>query len=171
MNLAAAAAIVVLLGSLFLLLLGKSSPVASFRETMARNSLQTEGHVVFESHELSKIRQWLQDRGVESHFDLPTMLQNGTAQGCRVVDWNGHKATMVCFFLQGGQHMDLFVMDRAGLPDFQDNGAPQFAKADGLMTAMWAKDGKVYMLTGQNQDDLEKVLLSTSTSLNRAKAI
>lgn len=170
MNLAAAAAILIVAGSLLLLLPEKLSPVASFRETMARDSLQTEGHVIFESHEMAEIQQWLQARGMESHFDLPAMLQSGTPQGCRVVDWNGHKATMICFFLQGGEHMDLFVMDRAGLPDFPDNGAPQFAGADGLMTAMWASGGKVYLLTGQSQDDLEKVLQSTSAAIKKTRA-
>jgi len=169
MNLAAAAVILLSLGIVLLLLPQKGAQIESFRETMARNSLQTEGHVVFESHDLAKIQQWLQDRGMESRFDLPTMLQSGTPQGCRVVDWDGHKATMVCFHLQDGQHMDLFVMDRTGLPDFPDNSAPQFASADGLMTTMWAKGGKLYLLTGQNQDDLEKVLQQTSTALKKLK--
>jgi hypothetical protein len=170
MNLAAAAAVLIALGSLLLLLPGKASSETSFREAMARDSLQTEDHVVFASHEMPKIRQWLQDRGLPSRIDLPAMLQSGTPQGCRRVDWNGHQATMVCFLLQGGQHMDLFVMDHAALPDFTDHAAPQFAGADGLMTAMWTGGGKVYLLTGQSQDDLEKVLQPTSTSLKKAKA-
>ena len=169
MNLAAAAAILLVTGCLLLLFSGKSSSVASFRETMARSSLQTEGHVVFASHELASIQQWLQDRGMDSHLDLPTMLQSGTPQGCRVVDWNGHKATMVCFRLQDGQHMDLFIMDSTSLPNFPNNGSPQFASADGLMTAMWAKGGKLYLLTGQSQDDLKKVLQPTTTALKRMK--
>jgi hypothetical protein len=74
------------------------------------------------------------------------------------VNWNGHQATMICFLLQDGKHLDLFVMDRAGLPDFPENGAPQFAQAGGLMTAMWASSQKVYLLTGQNKELLQKVL-------------
>jgi hypothetical protein len=159
MKLAAVAALLVLLGlAAFLLLPQKPGQLASFRETMARYFMQQQGHVAFESHDMAKIQQWLQDRGMETNFELPTALHSRPAQGCRVVDWNGRKATMICFILEDGEHMDLFVVDRAGLPDFPESRAPQFAKADGLMTATWAEAGKVYLLTGANKERLQKVL-------------
>jgi hypothetical protein len=52
-------------------------------------------------------------------------------------------------------------MDRTGLPNFPENGAPQFADADGLRTAMWAGGGKVYLLTGKNQAVLQKIVNHT----------
>ena len=160
MKLAAAAVILLSLGAIFLLLPRNPTQVASFRETMARSSAQTQEHVVFESHDIAKIQQWLQTRNMETNFDLPSTLQAGIAQGCRVVDWNGHQATMICFMVNG-EHMDLFVMDRAGLPVFPENGATQFASANGLMTAMWANGGKVYLLTGRDKEVLQKVLQQT----------
>ncbi|HTR42183.1 MAG TPA: hypothetical protein VMH87_11265 [Pseudomonadales bacterium] len=157
MKLAAALVILVSFGVVFLLLSQKPSPLASFRETMARSSAQMQEHVAFESHDFGKIQQWLQSRNLDTNFDLPAMLQAGIPQGCRTVDWNGSKATMICFFVNG-QHMDLFVIDRTGLPAFPENGAPQFAQANGLMTATWASGGKVYLLVGQNKELLQKVL-------------
>ncbi len=159
MRLAAIALIFVSLGAILLMIPQRPARLASFRDTMARSSLQTQEHVVFESHDIASIQRWLQSQNMQTNIDLPATLQagNGTAQGCRVVDWNGHQATMICF-LVNGEHMDLFVMDRAGLPDFPENGAPQFASADGLMTAMWAGGGKVYLLTGKNQATLQKIL-------------
>ncbi len=160
MKLAAAAVILLSLGAIFFLLRQRPAQVASFRETMARSSAQTQEHVAFESHDLAKIQQWLQGRSMQTNFDLPAALQAGIAQGCRVVNWNGRQATMICFMVNG-KHMDLFVMDRAGLPDFPANGAPQFASANGLITAMWAGGQKVYLLTGQNKELLQKVLQQT----------
>ncbi|HEV2328186.1 MAG TPA: hypothetical protein VGY56_05280, partial [Verrucomicrobiae bacterium] len=162
MKLAAIAIIIASLGAILLLIPQRPARLASFRDTMARSSLQTREHVEFESHDIASIQQWLQSKNMNAHFDLPATLQAGagTAQGCRVVDWNGHQATMICFIVNG-QHMDLFVMDSAGLPSFPENGAPQFADADGLMTATWAAGGKVYLLTGQNQSVLQKILLHT----------
>jgi uncharacterized membrane protein YbaN (DUF454 family) len=159
MKLAAVGLALAALGAILLLIPERPTQLASFRETMARSSLNTQGHVAFESHDIASIRQWLQGNNMQTNFDLPATLQaaTGTAQGCRVVDWNGHKATMVCFIVSG-QHMDLFVMDRAGLPDFPESGAPQFASAGSLMTAMWSGDGKVYLLTGQNEAVLQKIL-------------
>ena len=149
MKLAAAAAIVLLLGlSAYLLLPQKPAQLALFREKMVRYSMQEHGHITFESPDIAKIQQWLQDRGVDANFGLPGGLQGKPAQGCRVVDWNGQKATMVCFVLDTGEHVDFFVMDRAGLPGLPENGAPQFASANGLMTVTWAKGDKVYLMTG-----------------------
>ena len=160
MKLAAAAVILVSLGAIFLLLSRNPTQVASFRDAMARSSTETQEHVVFESHDIAKIQQWLQSKDMETNFDLPAALQAGVAQGCRMVNWNGHQATMICFMVNG-EHMDLFVMDRAGLPGFPESGSPQFASANGVMTAMWADGGKVYLLTGQNRELLQKVLQQT----------
>jgi hypothetical protein len=157
MKLAAAAVILLALGAAFFLVLPKPAPLVSFRETMARSSAQTQEHVAFESHDFSKIQQWLKSRDMDSDFNLPAMLQGGSPQGCKVVDWNGRKATMICFFVNG-EHLDLFVMDRAGLPDLPENSTPQFAQAGGLMTAVWASGQKVYLLTGQSKELLQKIL-------------
>lgn len=160
MKLAAAAVILFSLGAVFLLVLPKPAPLASFRETMARSSAQTQEHVAFESHDFAKIQQWLKSRNMDADFNLPAMLRGGSPQGCKVVDWNGRKATMICFFVNG-EHMDLFVMDRAGLPDIPGNNTPQFAKAGGLMTAVWASGQKVYLLTGPSKELLQKALQPT----------
>jgi uncharacterized membrane protein YbaN (DUF454 family) len=159
MKLAAAAAVVLLIGlSAFLLLPQKPAQLALFREKMVRYSMQEHGHITFESPDIAKLQQWLQARGVDANFELPAGLQGKPAQGCRVVDWNGHQATMICFVLDDGKHMDLFVMDRAGLPGFLESGAPQIVKTDGLMMATWAKSGKVYLLTGDNEKLLQQIL-------------
>jgi hypothetical protein len=158
MKLAAAAAVLLLLGlAAFLFSPKETAQLASFRETMARYSMQQQGHVAYESHDMAKIQQWLQDRGVETKIELPATLPGKSAQGCRVVDWNGRKATMLCFVLDG-EHLDLFVMDRAGLPDLPEGGAPQFAEANGLMTATWVKGDKVYLLADNNKKSLQKLL-------------
>ena len=160
MKLAAIALVLASLGAILLIIPQQPAQLASFRDTMARSSLQTQGHVEFESHDIASIQQWLQRKGVQTNFNLPATLPGADAQGCRVVDWNGHHATMICFIVNG-EHMDLFVMDRAGLPDFPENGTPQFAMAANLMTATWAGNGKVYLLTGRNKADLQKILQHT----------
>ena len=159
MKLAAAAAVVLLIGlAAFLLLPPKPTQLVLFREKMVRYSMQEHGHITFESPDIAKIQQWLQARGVDANFELPAGLQGKPAQGCRVVDWNGHQATMICFVLEDGKHMDLFVMDRAGLPGFRESGAPQIVKTDGLTMATWAKGGKVYLLTGDSRKLLQQIL-------------
>lgn len=162
MNLAAAAAVMLLLGLAALLLpRQRSVPLASFRQTMVHYAMQEQGHIVFKSHNLAGIRQWLQDRGMETNFDLPPGLRSGLAHGCRVVDWKGRKATMLCFMVNDREHMDLFVVDRVALPDVAESGPPQFAESGGLMTAIWARGDKVYLLTSADGNFLQNFLRST----------
>jgi hypothetical protein len=148
MKLDAVAAVVLLVLAAFFFLLQRPTQLALFREKMIRDSIQVQGHIAFKSPDITKIQQWLQDRGVDANFELPGGLQGKPAHGCRVVYGNGQKATMICFVLDDGKHMDFFVMDRAGLPGLPENGAPQFASTNGLMTATWAKDDKVHLLIG-----------------------
>lgn len=160
LKLAAAAAVVLLIGlAAFLLLPQKPAQLALFREKMVHYSMQEHGHITFESPDIARIQQWLRNRGVDASFELPACLQGKPAEGCRVIDWHGRKATMICFVLDAGEHLDFFVMDRAGLPDLPENSAPQFASANGLMTATWAKGGKVYLLTGDGNKAFFQQLL------------
>lgn len=160
MKLATAAAVVFLIGlAAFLLLPQKPAQLARFREKMVRYSMREPGHVTFASHDITKIQQWLRDQGVDASFELPGGLQVKSAHGCRVIDWNGRKASMICFVLATGEHMDFFVMDRAGLPDLPGNGAPQFASADGLTTATWTKGSRIYLLTGDGDKKFFQKLL------------
>ncbi len=162
MKWAAAAAAVLLLGlGGFLLFPQHPAQLGSFREAMARYAAQQQGHVVFESHDMTAIRQWLRTRGSESNFDLPAALPGRSAEGCRVVDWEGHKATMLCFVV-GGAHMDLFVMEGASLPELRERGLPVYAKAASSMTVAWSSGDKVYLLTGRNKELLQRVVEGAS---------
>lgn len=41
---------------------------------------------------ITQIQKWPQSRGLKANFDLPGGLREKPAEGCRVVEWNGHKA-------------------------------------------------------------------------------
>jgi hypothetical protein len=113
---------------------------------MVQNAMQTTDHVSFETHDLTKIQQWLKDRDMDTNFDLPLALRDHPAEGCRVVNWNGQRVTLICYVLNGGDHLDLFVLDRARFRGFTRTETPEFARTDGLMTASWTRGNKTYLL-------------------------
>ena len=158
--LAVAAALILLLGlSAFWMRPANTDQLDSFRKTMAGYSMRKHGHIVFEASDMAKIQQWFQTRGFKSDFDLPNGLRGKAAEGCRVVDWNSQKAALICFILADGNHVDLFVMDRAGFSGLSDKGVPQFAQAGNLETVTWSKGGKIYLLTGDGDKELLKKLI------------
>ncbi len=144
----AAAASIALLGILATTWLKRSNApeFAAFRQTMVQNAMQTTDHVSFETHDLTKIQQWLKDRDMDTNFDLPLALRDHPAEGCRVVNWNGQRVALICYVLNGGDHLDLFVLDSARFRGFTRTETPEFAQTDGLMTASWTRGNKTYLL-------------------------
>jgi len=120
---------------------------AAFRQAMVQNALHAKEHVSFETHKLADIQHWLKNRNMDTNFDLPVGLRANQTEGCRVVDWNGHKVTLICYVFDGKDHLDLFVLDGVPLRGFTPSQTPQFAQADGLMTATWTQGRKTYLLT------------------------
>src|SRR5207249_8657680 len=73
----------------------------------------------------------------------------------------GHKVTLLCFMPDGNGHADLFVVDRTRFRDFTPSETAQFAKADGMSSAVWRRGGKTYLLAGaMDEPELRKLLLT-----------
>ncbi len=158
-----AAALVLLPGLAILWLrMGNPAQLNSFRTTMARYSMQRHGHILLETRDMTRIRHWLQDNGMKTEFNLPEGLRSSLPDGCRVVDWNAQKVTLICFLLADGHHVDLFVMDRAAFPGWTGDEAPQFAQAGNLMTVMWRKSDQIFLLTGNGDKKFLQKLLEPS---------
>ena len=126
---------------------------------MVRNSLQTSNHVDFESMDLGKVRAWLEKEKVPADFDLPGSLRKVPLHGCKVVEWHGHKVTLLCLMPNGNGHADLFVLDCTRFGDFTLSEAAQFAKADGISIAVWRRGAKTYLLTGAMDEQQLRNLL------------
>lgn len=145
----------------FLLVRPQGKSLDSFQQAMTLGSLQHEGHVTYEPRDLSKIEDWLQGNGLATNFDLPPELQAVGAQGCRVIDWNRQKVTMICFVSKKrGEHLDLFIMENPNGAIFRENKTPRFAMKNGLMTAYWSKHGKFYLLAGESREAVQGAIQS-----------
>lgn len=131
---------------------------ADLRGTMVQNSLQMEGHVSLMVQDMTKIRDWLKTQNAPANFALPAALHDAVLHGCKIVDWHGQKVTMLCL-MSGSSHMDLFMIDCAHFPDFKPSEAIQFAKGNGLTTAVWCNGDKTYLLAGKmDESELKKIL-------------
>ena len=139
----------------------KDKSLDSFEQAMTLFSLQHEDHVTFEPRELGKIEDWLKTQGVATDFDLPPKLEAIGAQGCRIIDWNKQKVTMICFVSKKrDQHLDLFVMDNPQKRMVKENDTPFYAEKNGLVTAVWSKDGKSYLLASKSREAIQNAIQS-----------
>ena len=129
-----------------------------FRGAMAKVALDMTAHVEVFGLDAPELKQWLTEHRGHPDFVLPPKLAEHGVMGCKIVEWQGHRVTLLCLKFDGG-HADIFVADAADLPGASLGSAPRFAADGPLITATWQHDGKIYHLAGNFSTDRLKQLL------------
>jgi len=154
MGLAASLGVLIAVTAVTLSLIQKEDTVhdskealSAFRTAMTSAALDMSAHADTWGLDANGYRAWLVEHRGESDFALPPGLAAQGISACKIVSWDQHRVTMLCFKLAGA-HVDLFVVDAADLPGISLDLKPTLF-ADGTMaTAAWRRDGKVYLLAG-----------------------
>jgi len=106
----------------------------------------------------TEVQSFLAQKQAPSDYVLPAGLRNVTITGCAVAGWQNSQASMICFRtgkpLPPGRQSDLwlFVIDLAGVKNVSPIAPPQYAQVNGLITATWTQDNKLYMLGTQGDE-------------------
>jgi len=158
--LAAAASILLLLalGGWRLRSVRSEVQLGDYRLAMTRAALDKTEHVEAYGMDASELKQWLTEHRGHPDFVLPPKLAEHDVLGCKIVEWRGHRVTLLCLKFDGG-HVDIFVAAVADMPDFKLGPTPQYAVVGGLTTATWQHEGKVYHLAGNFPVERLKALL------------
>jgi hypothetical protein len=104
------------------------------------------------------IQSYLANHEAPANYVLPGGLQKTALVGCAIMDWQGSKTSMICFHTGNpspqNQTSDLwlFVVDSSAVKGDSTVTATQFTKVNGLITATWMQDGKLYMLGMQGDE-------------------
>ncbi len=108
----------------------------------------------FRSRDMVEVRRWLAQKNAPAELTLPPGLNGYASFGCRVLDWRGHKVTLVCFDLPKRQVAHLLVVDRSVFTD-APGATPEFRQMDGIATASWSDAGKTYLVVCKNSSEAE----------------
>lgn len=155
---AASVALLILAASLLLPRKSGGTEFASFREAMIEASLNMTNHIDVMGLDTSELKQWLIENRGDADFLLPPHLADKGIMGCKVLDWHGHRVTLLCLKF-GGKHVDVFVINKSDLPGVSLGSAPVFASEPGVTTAAWRREGKIYFLAGNiPESDLKHLL-------------
>jgi hypothetical protein len=106
----------------------------------------------------AKVQQFLAKNHAPADYEFPAGLQKATLVGCAVQDWKNAKASMICFKTgkssSPNQTSDLwlFVVDSTAVNGDANVTTPQFTKVNGLITATWTQNGKLYLLGTQGDE-------------------
>jgi uncharacterized membrane protein YbaN (DUF454 family) len=163
---AAAAAVValVVLAPFWFRLYPGDDTVAIYQNRMAGVALR--GYAMdLETNGVVPIRAYLAQHGAPADFVLPAPLEKIALAGCAIKNWQNTKVSMICFRtgkpLPAGEPGDLwlFVVDRASVKNVPVAGPPQFAKVNQLITALWIRGDKLYLLGTEGDEELLRKFL------------
>ncbi len=160
--LAYAAAAVVVLGVFFSSWRGPFQPnvsLADYRDEMV-GFIRIAPNLAMETHDLSHIQSWLAQKGNFSALTVPSHLQKMEPLGCRMLRFRGSDVALICFRRESDSLVHLFVVDRKTFPRLRSSHDPIMGINGSWRTATWEKDGKVYLLTVQGDEDLLRRYLS-----------
>jgi hypothetical protein len=125
--------------------------LANYQDTMV--SIALSGYAMdLATNDLAQIRNYLARNQAPADYALPAPLEKTTATGCAIKTWGAAKVSMICFRtgkpLPPNEPGDLwlFVVDRASVKNSPAAGPPEFTSVNGIITATWTQDGKLYVL-------------------------
>jgi hypothetical protein len=101
---------------------------------------------MLETHDLNQIRDFLAKNQAQADYQLTPTLERTPAEGCSILNWHGHKVSLLCFDLGNDNDLWLFVVDRTALPDASATEAPQFTSVGKMATASWSQGDSAYLL-------------------------
>lgn len=146
--LAIAAAVVVLASVGAAVYLARPAPsFAEFRQQLIAEHWGGQPHLDFESTNLMSIRGWLGDRQAASDFNLPPPLQPLEIHGCRVLEHEGQRVSMLCI-ADGPRHLHLFVMNNSRFRELPPETTPDAERCGPWQTMAWRQGDRTYVLTG-----------------------
>jgi len=155
---AASIALLILAASLLLPRRSGKAEFASFRGAMIEASLNETDHLDVWGLDANELKQWLVENGGHQDFALPPRLANKDIMGCKVLEWHGHRVTLLCLIFDD-KHVDVFVVNKSDLPRVSLSATPLFGSQQGVTTAAWRRGGKIYFLAGNiSKSDLQRLL-------------
>jgi hypothetical protein len=155
---AASIALLISAASVWLVRRSHETDLALFRATMIEASLDMTNHLDVMGLDADELKRWLIEHRGQPGFVLPPRLADKGIMGCKVLEWHGHRVTLLCLKF-GGKHVDVFVVNESDLPGVSVSATPHFASDHGLTTATWRREGKIYFLAGNiPESDLKQLL-------------
>jgi hypothetical protein len=125
---------------------------------MITASLDERNHLDMWGLDRNRLKQWLINNGGEDNCVLPAGSDDKRIVGCKVLQWQGHRVTLLCVVF-GDNHVDVFVVNKSDLPGVPIGPTPHFRTEEGMTTAAWLHKDKIYFLAGNiSKSDLKQLL-------------
>lgn len=102
--------------------------------------------------DLEVAKEWLADRNAPVYDATPEMLASLKGMGCREIDWNGTRVSLVCFLNGKDQLVHLFMVAKADLGNQGLAKLGELERYHNLETRGWTTEKYVCLLVGADPD-------------------
>lgn len=140
-------------------------PVSEWQDqAMATLTQLVAGKAAFDaqSPKIADLQQWLHANGSPVASTLPGSVQQMASLGCKIISWNGHPASLICFHGPNGELVHLAMVDRTAIANPPPEGHPIYGERNGWRMACWSQDGMAMMLLTKAPESQLRTLLAVS---------
>lgn len=97
------------------------------------------------NRQFANLQDWLKAQGAPA-FEVSATLASSPTFGCRVFEWRGSKAYLVCFSPRGlSDIVHVVSVPRSAVGDARVGSPPEFRTERGWQTATWSHGDRVYV--------------------------
>ncbi|MDX2080598.1 MAG: hypothetical protein SFU53_07425 [Terrimicrobiaceae bacterium] len=133
----------------------RESPADAMRSEI-RRFLDTDFEHDLSGRPLAELQEWLAQKGAPVIREIPPALAAIPPEGCRVLEWRGHRAALICFYTDTGSvHLVAFP------PGTFDGlkSMPQIVPSGDWLVAGWTgRDADVFLFGYEGEENLRKFL-------------
>jgi hypothetical protein len=147
-----AAMVALCIGLLGLWMTNRQTPTPAFadwQETAFR-FLESAPKLDRMSPQADELQEWLRAANSPTPPVLPASLAKLKALGCKTLESDGHRISVLCFHRGNGKLIHLVVSDRSAAPGLP-TADPVFAQRGDWTTASWAQGDEAYMLVTEGK--------------------
>ena len=132
----------------------RGNTFADYRDTMADFTGNKLKRLEFRTRDVAEVQRWLAAKDSVAELTFPKGLEGKPSLGCRVLDWNGQKVSLVCYELSNRKKVHFLAVD-SSIFENAPGGSPEFHQADGVTTASWSRNGKTYVVASRQVSEAE----------------
>lgn len=112
--------------------------------------LKVPGHRFdFQSKEFTELKLWMDTQNMKMDVGSIDHLTSLPTHGCKIMDWEGQKVTLICFELPDRRNVHLFVFHQMQMADPSGLKEPLWLEEEGWTTVGWTAGEDLFMLAGQ----------------------
>lgn len=98
------------------------------------------------------IANWLHGHGIDPDVNVPEVIDGRQPLGCKLLEWNGRKVSLICFMKPGEEETLMHVVTLSVPTGNSDTSSQHFRDRGNLSSVVWQQGNTVYLVAALGND-------------------